>query len=104
MPALIFVTPRKFLVPFPSALNDCVERLELRLPAKLLFDLVGGGDEPRRVAGPAWFFDRLDFSARDFAAGFNYLSNAGAAAGTEIVTSAVRCPRARMCARARSRM
>ena len=78
-------------MPFPGAFNDGVERLELRLPAKLLFDLVGGSDEPRWIAGPAWFFDRVDFSTRDFAAGFNYCSNAGTAAGTEIVTSAVGC-------------
>ena len=58
---LIFVAARKLLMPFPSALNDGVERLELWFPAKLLFDFVGRSDEPRRIAGSTWFFDRRRF-------------------------------------------
>lgn len=38
LPPLIFVAVWKLLVPFPRALDDRVERLELRLPAKFLFD------------------------------------------------------------------
>ena len=37
-PDLIFVAAWEFLVPFPGALDYRVERLELRFPAKFVFD------------------------------------------------------------------
>ena len=65
---LLAITAWKFFVPFPSALDNRVERFELGLPAKFLLNSRRGCDEPGRVAWPAWFFDRLDFSSGDFAA------------------------------------
>src|SRR5260370_24242505 len=37
----IFVTVRKFLMPFPCAIDDGVESLELRAPSALAFDFFG---------------------------------------------------------------
>ena len=75
-------------MPFPSALDYRVERLELRLPAKFLLDSRRGSDEPGRVAWPAWFFDCVDFSSSDFTTGFDHFSNARTAACAEVVTAA----------------
>src|SRR4029453_2986536 len=84
----IFVTAWKLPMPFPSTLDNRVERLELRLPAKFLFDSLRGSDEPWRVAWSAWFFDRLQFSSSDFGAGFDHFSNARTTTSAEVVTAA----------------
>src|SRR5262249_10137098 len=70
------------------AVDNRVEGLELRLPAKLLFDFFGGGDESRRVAWSAGVFGCLNFSSSDFATRFDHFSNARTAAGAEVVTAA----------------
>src|SRR5262249_35857618 len=88
---LIFIAVWKLLVPFPRALDDRVERLEFRLPAKLFFDFFRRSDEHVWVAWSPWFSDRLDFSPGDFAAGLAPFSTAATAASTEIVASAARC-------------
>ena len=75
-------------MPFPSALDNRIERLELRFPTKFLLDSLRGSYEPGRVAWSPWFFDGLDFSSGDFAARFDYFSNAGTATRTEVVTAA----------------
>jgi len=75
-------------MPFPSALDNRVEGLELRLPAKFFLDSLRGSDEPGRVAWSAWFFNRLDFSSSDFAARFDHFSYARTATRAEVVTAA----------------
>src|SRR6478735_5604157 len=75
-------------MPFPGALDNGVEGLELRLPPKFFLDPFRGSDEPGRVAWSAWFFNRLDFSCSDFAARFDHFSYARTAARAEIVTAA----------------
>src|SRR4029077_16770628 len=74
--------------PFPGALDNCVEGLELRLPPKFLLDPFRVSNEPGRVARSAWFFNRLDFSSSDFAARFEHFSSARTAARAEVVTAA----------------
>src|SRR5437773_5612946 len=39
--ASIFVTARKFLMPFPCAIDNGIESLELRAPAELTFNFFG---------------------------------------------------------------
>src|SRR5262245_11297291 len=75
-------------MPFPGALDNCVEGLELWFPAKFLLDSLRGRNEPRWVTRSPWFFDRLDFSSSDFAARLDYFSNARTAACAEVVTTA----------------
>ena len=74
-------------MPFPGALDNCVEGLELRFPTKFPLDSLRGSDEPGRVAWSARFFDRVNFSSSDFAAGFDYFSNARTATRAEVVTT-----------------
>src|SRR5438046_7232271 len=81
----IAITIWKLLVPFPSALDNAIERLKLRLPAKLTLDFLRGSDQPRRVAGPAGLFDGVDLSPRDFPASCNHFVYAGAAPGTKVI-------------------
>src|SRR5438876_564183 len=78
-------------MPFPSALDNGVKRLELRSPAKLVLNLFRGSDKSRWVAGSAWLFNRIDLSPGDFAAGRNHLPNTGAASCAEVVESAGSC-------------
>ena len=78
-------------MPFPGTLDDGIERLELRSPAKLVFDFFRGGDQPRRVAGSARLFNRVDLSSGDLAASRNHLPNTRAASGAEVIESAGRC-------------
>src|SRR5262245_24761853 len=75
-------------MPFPSALDYRVERLELRLPTKFLLNFRRGGDKPGRVAWPAWFFDGVDFSSTDFTTRFDHFSNTRTPARPQIVTAA----------------
>src|SRR6266536_2287300 len=75
-------------MPFPSALDNGVKRLELRSPAKLVLNFFRGSDKSRWVAGSAWLFNRVDLSPGDFAAGRDYLPNTGAASCAEVVESA----------------
>ena len=46
----VLIAFRELLMPFPSALDYRVERLELRLPTKFLLDSGRGSDESGRVA------------------------------------------------------
>src|SRR5438309_9642368 len=78
-------------MPLPSALDDGIERLELRSPTELLFQFFGRSDKPWRITRSAWLFHRLDFLPGDFAAGRDYLSNTAAASSAEIVESAGGC-------------
>src|SRR5207302_7073636 len=78
-------------MPFPSALDDGVERLELRSPAKLLFNFFRGSDKARRIARSAWLFNCVDLSPGDLAAGRDHLPNTGAASCAEVVESARSC-------------
>src|SRR5205814_4730418 len=64
----IAVALRKFLVPFPSALDNAIERLKLRLPAKLALDFLRGSDQPRGVAEPEGLFGSVVLSTGDFSA------------------------------------
>src|SRR2546425_8472772 len=82
-------------MPCPGTLDNRVERLELWLPAKLLFDFFRGCDQPRRIAGSAWLFNCIDLPARDFATGRDYLPNAGAAARAEVIESAAGCAKSK---------
>src|SRR5262245_53048531 len=75
-------------MPFPSAFDNGVEGLELRFPATFLLDSLRGSDQPGRIACSSLFFDRLDFSSSDFAAGLDHFSNARTATGSEVVTTA----------------
>src|SRR6266487_4451247 len=75
-------------MPFPSAVDNRVERLELRLPTKFFLDSLRGSDEPGRVAWSTWFFNRLDFSSGDFAARFDHFSYARTPTRAEIVAAA----------------
>src|SRR5258707_14180694 len=88
--ALTFVAARKLLMPFPSAVDNRVEGLELRLPAKFFLDSLRGSDEPGRVARSAWFFNRLDLSSSGFAARFDHFSNSRTTARAAVLTTAAR--------------
>ncbi len=78
-------------MPSPRGLDDDIQRLELWLPTKLLFDLFRGSNKPRRIARSARLFNRVDLSAGDFATCCDYLLNTRAASRTEIVESARGC-------------
>src|SRR5215470_9888824 len=86
---LIFVATWKFLVPFPGALDDCLQRLELRSPTEFSLDLCRRSDEPGRIAGSPWLFNCGDLSTRDFDAGCDYLADTRATSSTKIVKCAV---------------
>src|SRR5436305_1317004 len=87
-------------MPFPGALDDGVERLELWFPSKLALDFVRGSNEARRVPWTAWLFFDFDLASGDFAAGGDYFTNTRSAAGAEVVKSARVCAeRQNMCAR-----
>ena len=85
----IAITIWKLLVPFPGALDNAIERLKLRLPAKLALDFLRGSDQPRRVAEPAWLFDGVDLSPGDFPASSNHFMYAGTASSPKIVKFAL---------------
>src|SRR5437867_12634934 len=88
---LILVAVWKLLMPFPGTLDDGLERLELRSPAKLVLNFFRGSDKARRIAGSARLFNRVDLSSGDFAAGRDYLPNTRAASRAEVVESAGGC-------------
>ncbi len=85
----ISVALRKFLVPFPSALDNAIKRLKLRLPAKLALDSLRGSDQPRRVAEPAGLFDGVDLSSGDFPTSSNHFMHTGATSGTKVIEYAL---------------
>src|SRR4029077_8346955 len=80
----------KFLVPFPRALDNCLQRLELRSPTEFFFDLFRRCYKPGWIARPARLFDCGDLSSGDFSANLDYFANGGAAAGAEVVKCAGR--------------
>ena len=78
-------------MPFPRALENCLQRLELRSPTEFFFDLFRRCDKPGRIARPPRLFDCGDLSSADFNASLDYFANAGAASRTEVVKSTARC-------------
>src|SRR6266542_336519 len=88
---LILVAVWILLMPFPSALDNGVKRLELWSPAKLVFNFFRGSDKARRIAGSARLFNRMDLSPGDFAASRDYLPNTRAASRAEVIESAGGC-------------
>ena len=88
--ALIFVAVWKFLMPFPRALDDCFQRLELRSPTEFRFDLFRRCDKPGWIARSALLFDCGDLSSGDFSASLDDLADAGAAPSTKVVKCAAR--------------
>ena len=75
-------------VPGPCALDDRVDVLKARLPAKLALDFIRSRDEPRGIARTAWLFHDGDVFPRDPPAAVDDLADAGAAAGAQVVEGA----------------
>src|SRR5689334_16397203 len=73
----LFVAAREFLVPFPRALDDGGERLELRRPAELSPNFFGGSDQSRWITGSPRFFGNGNFFACHDADGVDHLAHAG---------------------------
>src|SRR5215469_8108339 len=77
-------------MPSPGALDDGVQRLELRSPTKLGLDFFRRGDESWRVPRSTRFFDGVDLSTSDFTACIDHLADARTPTRTKIVKSAFR--------------
>ena len=73
------------LVPRPGGGNDVFELGKFRFPTEFADGFFGGGDQVRRVAGAARFFDRRNFFAGDFLAHLDDLPHGIAVAVAEVV-------------------
>src|ERR1022692_3827010 len=85
LPHSIAIAARKFLVPFPGAFDDGVERLELRFPTKLALDLFRGSDETRWVARTARLFDDVDLAAGYFSGRVDHFTDTGTPTRPQII-------------------
>src|SRR5713226_1377572 len=72
-------------VPGPGGADDVLQTGVFRAPAEVATGLLGGGDEARRVAGPARLFGDGNFLACDLFAGLNDFAHGITAAIAEVV-------------------
>src|SRR4051812_26295005 len=84
-PPLVPVAARKLLMPFPRALDDFIERLELRLPAELAPNFLRRCNQTGRIARSPRLFHHRDFFSRDLARRVDHFANARTSTCAEIV-------------------
>ena len=72
------------LAELPRVADDLLERA-LRLPRQLFGDFVDGGDEQRRIAGPAFGVDGCGLAPGDLGDGFDDLAHRSPQAAAEVV-------------------
>ena len=77
-------------MPAPRALDDGGQVFELWLPTQFTLDFLRGGDESRRITGPARLFHNRDFLSGYIPTNLDHFAHARTAAGAEIVRSAGR--------------
>src|SRR5262249_3726545 len=84
----IFIPAREFVVPFPCAFDDGIQRLKFWLPAKLAFDFFGRRDQARGVSWSSRFFLHWNSSAGNPAASFDHFAHARTTTCAEVIKCA----------------
>ena len=86
----MFIPAREFLVPFPRALDDGIQRLKFWPPAELAFDFFRGRDQTRRVAWSPRFFHHWNWMSGNAAATLNHLAHTRTTTSAKVVKRARR--------------